>query len=273
MIFSCCAFFILFFIAGTPAHAEKQNCLPMGSVKESPYNNDDFLSRESAENIKAILMKMSSYGLKKRLDGDSIIIVACPSEDYPSEDVLLLTVSGGDDEIEGEIEGEGVAFSWEYFTDLAAKTGHTKQEADTLYKKYARLKGSFRYVMDEKTGKTYPESKIIWESHKKRLGIGKQTLSSANNADYKKKADALKKRIDAAEAKGDMSEMMKLAAEAQQLNAPVYKETGEMMENVSKQTWQLLESVYPDLLQAIYPTSIKLNPLRRCSLECEWPGE
>jgi hypothetical protein len=226
-------------------------CAPAGSVLEIPDNFlHGWLSKLGPDQAKAYVETLAQ-GEGKRWEGDTLIIT-CKVENEEPVDISAASVEGAGPDIP-----DG-AFTKDYFAGLAARTGHSKQEADVLYKKYARLKGAFYRQVPDGNGSMVNESTAIFNRHKRDIDTSGVEKAAGSQQDKQKQAEALKKKILAAQAKGDMNEMMRLAAEVQQMNAPVMEQTAKMNRSADQQQWQMLEGAYAELAQVTYRSKITI---------------
>lgn len=235
-------------------------CLPLDSVPVTPGTSGIWLTHEGGDAVKAHFWKLAGNA-RKRWDGASLII-ACEIGGPPARDMTAVVVeSGGANELTAK-------FTREYIANLAKNTGHSPQEADVLYNKYAQLSGArYRQVPDDKGGLTN-ESALIFKRHEKQLGIGAPAAPAQPPGDAKQRAAALKQKMKAAKKRGDMAEMMRLAAEAQDMSAPMAAQTMAVTKQTDQQVWALLQSASSDLAQAAFRTQISgvPGPCLRCTV-------
>ncbi len=226
-------------------------CAPAGSVLETPGNYlHGWLSKLGPDQAKAYVEGLAR-GEGKHWEGDTLII-KCKIEDEESIDISAASVEGAGPDIP-----DGT-FNKDFFAGLAERTGHSKQEADVLYKKYAQLKGTYYRQVPDGNGGMVNESTAIFNRHKRDIDTSGVERSAGSQQDKQKQAEALKKKILAAQAKGDMNEMMRLAAEIQQMNAPVMEQTAKLNQSADQQQWQMLEGAYGELAQAAYRSKITI---------------
>lgn len=228
------------------------SCAPRGSVPEMPNNlSHGWLSPMDAASVRLFVQSYSrdiSYW-----QGDTLI-TSCQVGYETIHETSAAEVNGGSTEIPF-LQGHGS----KYFTDLAARSGHTPQEGDVMARRYAQL-GFFRY-MDDGNGTEKSEAEIIYNRHARALGLGAPDLRSARTMD-EGRAKALRAKIEAAKQRGDMNEMMRLGMEAQQMTMPVQQEVAAMSAKNDRLTWRLLEEAYPDLAAVSYQSRIVIyNPI------------
>lgn len=259
--FYICCFLLV--VASLPAHAQSDPaCLSQDSVPEMADNpSHGWLSREAPEAVKARFEKRADND-KRHWDGDTLVI-SCAVGGPPAYDMPAVRVEG---------MGAGVSTATgdkAYYSDLARRTGHTQQEADVLYNKYAQLHGAYFRTVPDGRGSQASEETVILKRHEKQLGIEPPAAPSGPSGDSKQRGAELKKKMEAAKKRGDMNEMMRLAGEAQQLSAPAAAGAAAVMKKTDQQTWSLLESSFPELIQAAYRT--RITRLTCPCLQCEWP--
>lgn len=245
----CC---LLLFTASLPGIAlSDQPCAPPGSVLQIPGNYlHGWLSKLGPDQAKAYVAALAK-GEGKRWEGDSLII-KCKIEDEEPVDIAAASVEGA-----GANVPDGT-FNRDYFAGLAGRTGHSKQEADVLYKKYAQLKGVFYRQVPDGNGSMVNESTVIFDRYKRDIDTSGVEKAAGSQQDRQKQAEELKKKVLAAQAKGDMNEMMRLAAEIQKMNAPVMEQTAKLNQNADQLQWQMLQDAYGELAQAAYRSKITI---------------
>jgi hypothetical protein len=249
-------FCLLFLAVSLPVQA-KQDCRTMGAtVQENEYQHLTYITREDPNAVKKCLEKELGGNRWEKKDGVDTLIVFCPSRkgspDMKAAEVELAVQKRQESlKFLSSIQPKAANSNVDSYSFLAQQTGRSKQEADVLREKYAKL-GYFRYIKTA-DGRQMSEGEIIGERHKKRLGIS-DSDSGSNSADDKKKQRAeLKEKIKEAKKRGDMAEMMRLASEGQQF-------AGKESDKVYEQSWQLMESQYPEMLQASYPVRFTYMP-------------
>ena len=251
--FICC---LLLLGVSLPVQAN-QDCRTMGAtVQENEYQHLTYITREDPNAVKKCLEKELGGKRWEKKDGADTLIAFCPSrKGSPDMKVaeVQLAVQQRQESLKflASMQPKG-GYNGDSYSFLAAQTGRTKQDADVLREKYAKL-GYFRYIKTA-DGRQVSEAELIGERHKKRLGITDSgSAPSADKADKKKQRAELKEKIKEAKKRGDMAEMMRLASEGQQF-------AGKESEKAYEQSWQLMESQYPELLQASYPVRFTYMP-------------
>lgn len=227
------------------------SCVPAGSVPELPGEYlHGWLTPLDAAAARAFLQSFSRG--KSYWDGNSLK-TSCRLDD--GEEIAETTaaeVDGGSTELPfAQGQGEGPRF----FTDLALRTGHTRQEGEAMAKRYANL-GFFR-ELDDGNGGTQSEAQMIYDRHAQALGMGAADLQSAKQLDEGKMKE-LAAKVEAAQQRGDMNEMMRLAMELQKITQPIQEEVAAITTNNDQLTWRLLEEAYPDLSAVAYKTRVVL---------------
>jgi len=219
-------------------------------VAGNEYHHLEYLTKEDVNTVKKCLEKELGGNRWEKKDGVDALIVFCPSRkgspDMKAAEVEL-AVQKRQESLKAlsSIQPKAANPNVDSYSFLAQQTGRSKQEADVLREKYAKL-GYFRYIKTA-DGRQMSEGELIGERHKKRLGITDPGPASADDkADKKKQRAELKEKIKEAKKRGDMAEMMRLASEGQQF-------AGKESEKTYEQSWQLMESQYPEMLQASYP--------------------
>lgn len=259
---SCACCFLLLVIALPIRTQAGPACLPQDSVPEMADNpTHGWLTHESRDVMKAHFEKIAGNATK-RWDGDTLIM-SCAVGGPPAYDMTAVTVEGG--------KGGGMAdmYTKTYFSNLAKNSGHTQQEADVLSNKYALLHGSrFREVTSGQGGKIGEDSAIL-KRHEKKLGIQPLAPPASATEDKKQRVAELKMKIDAAKKRGDMNEVKRLAGEAQLISAPVAAESVALTRQSDQQTWALLESAFPELVEAAFAT--RISGFRCPCLQCTLP--
>jgi len=235
-------------------------CVPPGSAPELMDNpSHGWLTRIDVEQTKAYILKHAPEG--SRWEGDALI-VRCEMQGSEPTDMTAAYVKGAGQSI------PEVSFSRDYFADLARRTGHSPQDADRLYRQYANLQGTYFKQIRDANGGLISEGKAIFDRHKGTAPTAPAAPSAGDRQSAKQKAEELKKKIEAARARGDMQEMMRLAAEAQQMNAPVMQQSDRINTQSAEQQWQMLENAYGELVQAGFRTCVR--PAYSTCLQCNW---
>lgn len=242
---------------GAPALAGTPSCFGNDAVNDSPENYPPtYLSKSSADDVKRHFAKVAGKGTWK----GNTYVMPCGVQG-PEIEMSAASVDTG---------GAGAqtdAWNKQFFLDLAGKTGHTRQEADVLGGKYAKLAGAFFRHVPDGNGGTVTEETLILRRHEKKVGIAETEASAEGvSEDLEKRARALEAKLMAAQKRGDTAEMMRLAAEAQSLSTGANEKATKLVRKTDRQTWQLLESAYPELAEAAYRTRITILscPCIRC---------
>jgi hypothetical protein len=155
---------------------------------------------------------------------------------------------------------------------LAADAGHSPQEADVLLTRYARLERSFFRTLPDGQGGSTTEDLLILRRQAKALGLPDPEAAdeeAGEGGDGEAGVDpALARRIEAAEARGDLAEVMRLGAEAR---ASPTEQGRAATQRAARDRWLLLEKSAAALAEAAYPTLVvrKASP---CSV-CRWPDQ
>ena len=253
----CAIIFLAVLCSGATALAGAPSCFGNDAVNDSPENfPPTYLSKSGADDVKRHFAKVAGKGT---WNGNTYVM-PCGVQGPEIEMSAASVETGG-------AGAQTDAWNKQFFADLAKKTGHTKQEADVLGGKYAKLAGAlYRHVPDGNGG-AVTEDTLILKRHQKEFGIV-ETEAGAKDAseDLEKRAKALKAKLMAAQQRGDTAEMMRLAAEAQSMSTGASEKATKRMRKTDHQTWQLLESAYPELAEAAYRTQIKILscPCIRC---------
>ncbi len=235
-------------------------CVPQGSVPELPDNpSHGWLTRQDADQTRAYLQQFAAG--ESRWEGGALI-VRCEIEGSESNDMTVAHVESAGPPM------PGVGFDKKYFTDLAQRTGHTDQEADVLYNKYTRLQGVYFRQVPDGQGGFMSEGQAIFDRHKAQAPSAPAPPSAGERQSKEMQAKALKEKIKAAQARGDMQEMMRLAAEAQQLNAPMMAQAERINQGAADEQWRMLENAYGELAQAAY--RVRVTPAFSACLQCSW---
>ena len=250
-------FHLLSFASCSIAACPSRTGLPVFGGEGKRVSPPEYLTKEDLNTVKKCLEKELGGNRWEKKDGVDTLIVFCPSRkgspDMKAAEVELAVQKRQESlKFLSSIQPKGADSNVDSYSFLAQQTGRSKQEADVLREKYAKL-GYFRYIKTA-DGRQVSEGEIIGERHKKRLGITDSgSASAADKADKKKQRAELKEKIKEAKKRGDMAEMMRLASEGQQF-------AGKESEKAYEQSWQLMESQYPELLQASYPVRFTYMP-------------
>jgi hypothetical protein len=236
------------------AASSEPACLPADVVPVSDEDTSrEWLSRSAPDEIRAYVVKVVRAA---RWEGDTLSYT-CSMEGQPYRESGL-TVSGA---------GAGIEATRQVlFSRLAAASGHTSEEGEELKRKFAVVVTSFfRRVRDEK-GRELGEDQLILRRHEQKLGIVRPTeadlgVDAKTKQDQKARGAELKEKIKAAKARGDMAEVMRLAGEAQSMSAPMAEKAQKVQERTDRQTWDLLQSAYPDLARAAFKTRIAFGQI------------
>lgn len=236
-------------------------CVPRGSVPELPDNpSHGWLTRQDADQTRAYLQQFATG--KSRWEGEALI-VRCEMQGSEPTDMTVAHVKSA-----GETIPE-IAFKKEYFTDLAQRTGHTPQEADVLFTKYAGLQGAYFKQIPDGSGGFISEGQAIFDRHKGQAPAAPTAPSASERQSKAVQAEVLKEKVKAAQTRGDMQEMMRLVAEAQQLNAPMMAQAERVNQGAADEQWRMLENAYGELAQAAYRTRVTPALATAC-LPCSW---
>lgn len=251
------------------AQADDPPCLNPDNttlVKADDYSKG-WLTRESVEVVRGRLMKVAG-GTKKRWEGGTLVL-NCAIGGGTGYEMNAVTVTGiGDGRPASQADTT-------FYSGLAARTGHTRQEADVLRIKYSKLSGLYRTVPDpENEGQWVGEDQLIRRRVARRLGRNPEDAptASAAGANIEQQTADLKKRIDAAKARakqtGDKSELMRLLTEGQKLAAPGVERSMKIMKATDAQAWEEMEQAYPELADASWPTLV-VRQSAAC-IRCTW---
>jgi hypothetical protein len=216
-----------------------------------------WLVKEPPEKVRLRFERLAG----KRWRGDTLLI-SCglqgPATDVPLVDVL--TRGGGVAKARG-----GKAL----FQRLAADADRSPQEADVLAGRYARLERSFFRTLPDGQGGSASEDELILGKQARALGLPDPDEGSEETDDEPAGEDAaLAKRIEAAEARGDLAEVMRLGAGAQ---AGLAQRGRAAADGAARDRWLLLQQSAAPLADAAYQTLVvrKASP---CQV-CRWPDE
>jgi hypothetical protein len=251
----CCLAVLL----GTPAFGDDlPSCLPSGSVQLNPESpSDGWLSKASADEVRRYIGKVAGAG---QWDGTTLYLMCAIQGPAIRMKVADVRSAG---------RGVPAAGNRRTLSNLARRTGHTQQEADVLSGKYERLAGAlFRLVQDE-DGSLVGEDEVILRKHKERAGVGEPAEAREGEGELsEEQASALEEQIDAAQQRGDLKEVTRLAMQARAAAAPATARANQAGARVEKGTWQALEGAFPELAQAAYRSAISLGacPCARCAL-------
>lgn len=247
---SFCCILMAIFCLPIPSSSDML-CAPAGSVMEIPDNYlHGWLSKLGPEEAKAYVEALVQ-GDGRHWENDTLI-VKCKIETDEPVDISAARVEGaGPDMPAGN-------FDKDYFAGLASRTGHSQQEGDVLYQKYAGLKGAYYRQVPDGNGGMTSESSLIFNRHKRNIDPSGVEKAAGSQQDKQQQSEALKKKVLAAQAKGDMNEMMRLAAEIQKMNAPVMEQTAKLNQSADEQAWQMLEGAWGELSRAAYRSRITI---------------
>jgi len=252
--------FLLLLLAGAalPAAAdEAPACLPSGAVlADAEIHMGAWLVKAGADEVKRHLEKVNRGGSWER----GTLVMSCGLQGRARKMDVVSVKNGG--------EGVPEAGDARALASLAARTGHTKQEADVLARRYAQLAGAFFRQLRDEDGTQRSERELILRKHERRAG-GDPDAEEDGGVEELDEASAaeVERRIDAAEARGDTAEVLRLVTQAKQgMAAPAAaREKGAQLE---QRRWRVLESAYAELAQAAYRTSIVFHhcPCTQCRL-------
>ncbi len=234
------------------------SCVPAGSVQLHPQSaREGWLSKLGVGEARQFVGKAAGAG---QWEGTTLYLM-CAIQG-PAQRMKAVDVSG---------EGRGVPAAGDRrsLSGLARRTGHTQQEADVLAGKYERLAGAlFRLVPDEE-GSIVGEDEVILRKHKRRFGLDEAAESQEGAVEMSEApASALEAKIEAAQARGDLKEVMRLAMQANAAAEPAKAQAKQASAKIERALWQALESAYPELAQAAYRSIITFgaNPCLRCTV-------
>ncbi len=251
---------------------------PAALADEPPCLGADAVLADAADPTGGWLVKESSVEVRRRLEkvagkrwrGDTLYVSCAlqgPAMEVPLVDVLT--------------RGGGVALAKggkRQFQRLAADAGHAPQEADVLFTRYARLERSFFRTLPDGQGGSAPEDQLILRRQARALGLPDPEAADGEAGEGGDGGDggdgedgvdpALARKIEAAEARGDLAEVMRLGQEARRSPAEQGKAASQ---RVARDRWLLLEQSFATLAEAARPTRVvrKASP---CSV-CRWPDE
>src|SRR5512134_365837 len=247
----CAISFLAILCCGATALAGAPSCFGNDAVNDSPENFPPaYLSKSGADDVKRHVAKVAGKGTWN----GTTYVMPCGVQGPEIEMSAASVETGG-------AGAQTDAWNKQFFVDLAKRTGHTKQEADVLGGKYAKLAGAFYRHVPDGNGGTVTEETLILKRHQKKVGIAETEASAEGvSEDLEKRAKALEAKLMAAQKRGDAAEMMRLAAEAQSLSTGANEKATKVMRKTDQQTWQLLESAYSELAEAAYRTRIKIHP-------------
>ncbi len=257
-----CLYSLLFVMVWFPVSAWSDPlCVPQASAPELPDNpSHGWLTRMGIDEAKAHIQQFASG--ESRWEGDALI-VRCKMQGSGPTDMTVAHVDSAGPSL------PGVGLDKQYFSNLAQRTGHTPQEADGLYNKYAGLQGAYFRQVPNGQGGFMNEGQAIFDRHKGQAPSAPAVPSAGERQSKEKQAKALEEKIKAAQARGDMQEMMRLAAEAQQINAPMMAQANRITQNADDEQWRMLEEAYGELVQAAYRTRVRPGLGAFC-LRCAW---
>lgn len=241
-------------VLAIPARGEdRPACIPPGAVPVNPESPmDGWLSKAGADEVRKHLGKRVNGGT---WDGDTLTMM-CGIQG-PARRMKVATVSSSGQPLHG-VPGAVTPSSSRVLLDLARRTGHTKQEADVLGRRYAQLsKAFFRTVRDE-DGALVSEGEVILRKHKRRAGLNEdgEVAGGGDEELSEQQAQDLEERMAAAEERNDMQEMLRLAEEARKAAASATARARKAGADTEKRTWQAWETAAPELAEAAYPTLI-----------------
>jgi len=242
------------------ALAEDPLCLGMDAVRADASDpTGGWLVKESVAEVRRRLERLAG----KRWRGDTLY-VSCALQG-PAMEVPLVDVLG---------RGGGVALARggkAQFQRLAADAGRSPQEGDVLAARYARLERSFFRTLPDGQGGSASEADLILRQQARALGLPDPEAAEGEEEAGEGSAgvdDALAKKIEAAEARGDLAEVMRLGAAAQ---AGPVKRGLAGAQRAARDRWLLLQQSAAALADAAYPTLVvrKSSP---CTV-CRWPDQ
>jgi hypothetical protein len=244
------------------------SCVPPTSALENPgFRNDTWLAKDGGDAVRTYLSKVMD------------------SQDWRGAELYRGCVQWKQGCMVARLEGAGApgaaaqpasARRASYFQDLAARSGHSKQEADVLASRYATLAGAFyRQVPDGKGGWESEEAAIV-RKHRHQLGIDDARAGGpglATQAGSEQRGRDLQARAKEAKKRGDMAEMMRIAAEAQGQGVPSAERTSAADPVDKKKAWLLMESSFTELATAAYRSRIFLGTgTCICAPRCGMPS-
>lgn len=243
------------------------SCVPQASVRENPgFRNDTWLSRERGDDARMHLSKVMD---SKDWRGNELYR-ACEQMKTPCMIARLEDGTGPGTQV-------GVGRQKDLFQELARASGHSRQEADVLAGRYATLAGAYFRQVPKEGGGWESEETAILRKHRRQLGFqdsgSRQVQPAGDDQSAKAKVTDLKARIKDAKKRGDMAEVMRLAAEAQQTapGAKAAEQTAAIDRDTKQQAWLLAESSFSELSTAAYRSRILVSTMCICAGRCRLP--
>lgn len=254
---------VLFTLISPLLMAEDPPCLGPDAVRVSPTDpTSAWLTRESAQDVRKRFEALVG-GIPHHWEGDTLVLTCDLMGDTREYGCVEVAASGGP----VEIARGGKAM----FSDLAARSGHTQQEADVLARRYARIEKAYYREVPREGGGWISEEELIIDRAKRALGISDEATGDFLDQDTEARGEALAQQIEAAQDRGDTEEVMRLALAAQPGNAQVAKQAAAATEKIYKERWLLLERIIGPLTDAAYPTAVRRETPCPCSLRFRWP--
>ena len=251
----CC---LVVLLAAPALAADRPACLPSGSVLTNPEDAmGGWLLKSGADEVRRHLTKVVGGGT---WEGDTLMMSCKIGGGAP---IRMKVVTVG-------ISGEGVpeAGDARALAALAARTGHTRQEADVLARRYGALSRAFYRAVRDQDGSQLSERELILRKHERRVaGVDPEADDGAGEID-EAAAQALEKRIEEAQERGDMKEVLRLAGQAQNAAAPATARARRDGKKVEQQRWEVLERAHSELADAAYRTTLVFGqcPCMQCDL-------
>ncbi len=121
--------------------------------------------------------------------------------------------------------------------------------------------------MRDEDGSELSERELILRKHARRVGgVDPEADAGAGGEMDEAAAQALEKRIEQAQERGDLNEVTRLASEANQAAAPAAEKARKGGPEVEQQRWEVLERAYPELAGAAYRTAVVFGqcPCMQC---------
>ena len=254
---------VLFPVISLLLLAEDPPCLGPDAVRVRPDDpTSGWLTRESAQEVKRRFETLFG-GIPHRWEGDTLVLTCDLMGDTREYRCVTVAASGG----LVEIARGGKAM----FSDIAARSGHTQQEADVLARRYAHIEKAYYREVPNEEGGWISEDELIIRREKRALGISDDASGNFLDEGTEARGEALAKQIEAAQDRGDTEEVMRLALAAQPGNAHVAKQAAAATEKIYKEQWLLLERSIGPLTEAAYPTAVSKETPCPCSPPLRWP--
>ncbi len=216
-------------LAAPAVAADRPACLPAGAVLQNPeIALGGWLLKSGADDVKRTLTKAAGSGT---WEGDTLTM-SCRIGGGKALRMKVATVSSSG----GGVPEAGDARA---LAALAARTGHSRQEAEVLARRYGELSAAFFRSVRDEDGSELSERELILRKHARRVGgVDPEADGGAGGEMDEAAAQALEKRIEQAQERGDLNEVMRLASEANQAAAPAAEKARKGGLEVERQRWE-----------------------------------